>query len=125
MYAGDGPAGLIMGWENELCERIVNDAGKGFTMFPGENSGNITPVGIDGSDVTRNTDGDGGRILRIIVCIDYTSAFSRDSHQTSYIWEIDRKNADIGFTHIRPGDGIVQPNDLLWQTDPSLPGRAT
>jgi hypothetical protein len=124
MYAGGGPDTLIMGWENALCQHITRDARKGITIFPNETPGSQLPVGIDATEVQKNIDTDGGIIVRIIMCIDYAFPFSPDRHQTSYIWEVDKKDPIAGFAHIKPSDGAIQPNELLQLTDPSLPGRA-
>jgi hypothetical protein len=125
LFAGDGPDDLISGWEDTVCKDIIRDARKGFTIFPNETPGNPFPVGVSALDVKNNVSPDGEIILRIIACVDYTFAFSREHHQTSYIWEIDKSNPATGFTHIKPSDGAIQPNDLLKLTDPSLPGRTT
>jgi hypothetical protein len=125
LFAGDGPDDLILSWENAVCKNVIRDARKGFTIFPNETPGNSFPVWISGLDVKNNINPDGEIILRIIACIDYTFAFSREHHQTSYIWEIDKSNPATGFAHIKPSDGTIQTNDLLKLTDPSLPGRVS
>jgi hypothetical protein len=124
MYAGDGPDTLIMSWENALCQGIIRDSGKGITIFPNESPGSQMPVGIDAAEIQKNISADGVIIVRIIMCIDYAFPFSPVRHQTSYIWEVDKKDPISGFTHIKPSDGAIQPNELLKLTDPSLPGRA-
>jgi hypothetical protein len=124
MFAGDGPDTLIFGWEEALCSGIRNSRG-GFTVFPNEIPNNTFQVGVDAPEIQNNVTTNGEIILRIIVCIDYAFTFLGERHQTSYIWEIDKKNTLTGFAHIKPSDGAVQPNDLLKLTDPSLPGRTS
>jgi hypothetical protein len=124
MFAGDGPDTLILGWEKVVCGNVIRNSKRGFAVFPNEIPNNTFPVGVDALEIQNNVAANGEIILRIIVCIDYAFTFLGDRHQTSYIWEIDKKNPLTGFAHIKPGDGAVQPNDLLKLTDPSLPGRA-
>jgi hypothetical protein len=64
VYAGDRPDDTIMGWEDDLCKRVVRDIGKGSTMFPGEAPAATTfSIAISGSDIASNVDAQGEIIL--------------------------------------------------------------
>ena len=125
MYAGDGPDTLIMGWEKCTLRTDRSRYEKGNYHFPKRIPGSRLPVGINSLDVAKNINVDGEIIVRIILCVDYAFSSSREHHQTSYIWEIDRSNPSTDFTHLKPSDGTIQPNELLMLSDPSLPGRTT
>jgi hypothetical protein len=129
-FAGTDEPETIVKRQSELCdERGVNFVSlrpNGFTIFPNSGTSEELPATISATDVAKARLPDGGVVIRLIACINYKYTFARSDewHQTSYIIELDKK-IPAGFIRFNAEHDTAQPNDILMQNHPLLPGRAS
>jgi len=130
IFAGGNDIETMEQWENEVCNErapnVTSGRPNGFTVFPKTQNSSEGLLSIDKATITQARRADGMVVLRIIACINYKYSFikSDEWHQTSYVWEIDKKTPN-GVTATNANDDIVQPGDILMQNHPLLPGRAS